>query len=288
MAAIITGGTTTGSVDTTSIDEALSTIRREQAFDTSDIRREQENLTATIRREQAQDTSDVRREQAIGFAGVDSGVKLGVNEQIKETLKAAWKNQDAVKDARYDLNTQGLLNTDRLVNQASTNFQTQSLNDYTAARDLAALTSSTNLSFQKIASDIATAQALNAAAAALESSKLGTAIALGQAATNTAIVADGNATRALINELKYADLNRQLVERNAELVEERSERRHWRGHADHWRSTADANQFGAQFAQLQSQMQNFQSQLSSSGQGMNNFGTLSGSVGQTSSANNVR
>jgi hypothetical protein len=288
MGAIITGGTTTGSVDTSSIDDALSNLRREAAVNTADIRRDQENISATIRREQAQDTSDVRREQAVGFAGVDSGVKLATNEQVKETLKAAWKNQDAVKDARYDLNTQGLLNTDRLATQASTNFQTQSLNDYTAARDLAALTSSTNLSFQKIASDISTAQALNAAASALESSKLGTAIALGQAVTNTQIVADGNATRALINELKYAELNRQLVERNAELVEERSEARHWRGHADHWRSTADANQFGAQFAQLQSQMQNFQSQLSSSGQGMNNFGTLSGSVGQTSSANNVR
>lgn len=87
---------------------------------------------------------------------------------------------------------------------------------------------------------------------------------------------DGDETRALINDLKYNDLNRELIERNAILAEERSYGRHWRGNFDQ-----------SQWAALNSQLQAFQSQLATSTQGMVNFGTQAG-VGQTSSANQVR
>ena len=88
--------------------------------------------------------------------------------------------------------------------------------------------------------------------------------------------ADGEKTRALINDLKYQDLNRALIERNAELVEERH-------HAHRWHDRYEAGQWQA----LSNQMQAFQSQLATTTQGMVNFGTMAG-VGQSSTANNVR
>jgi hypothetical protein len=87
-------------------------------------------------------------------------------------------------------------------------------------------------------------------------------------------------TRDLINDLKYHDLNRGLVERNTALVECEADRRHWR-------YSAEQNQFQGQWAALQSQIQAFASQLQETRQGMVNFGTMSG-VGQTSTSNNVQ
>lgn len=91
------------------------------------------------------------------------------------------------------------------------------------------------------------------------------------------IDSDGERTRALINELKYGDLNRELIERNSLLVEERFGRRWYR----------DQGQFAGQFAALQQQVQAFNSQLQETRQGMVNFGTMAG-VGQSSTSNNVR
>ena len=89
------------------------------------------------------------------------------------------------------------------------------------------------------------------------------------------IDADGEKTRALINDLKYNDLNRALVERNSELVEERWGRRYWRDFAGQ-----------SQVASLQSQLQAFGSQLNDTRNSMVNFGTQLG-VGQRATSNNV-
>lgn len=94
--------------------------------------------------------------------------------------------------------------------------------------------------------------------------------------TQLAVAADGEKTRALINDLKTQDLNRMLIERNAEIVEERGERRHWRYAADQ-----------GQWQALNSQLQAFQSQLSDAKASMVNFGSMAG-VGQSSTSNNVR
>jgi hypothetical protein len=91
------------------------------------------------------------------------------------------------------------------------------------------------------------------------------------------IESENDKTRALINDLKYGDLNRELIERNSLLVEERFGRRWYR----------DQGQFQSQFAALQQQVQAFNSQLQETRQGMVNFGTMAG-VGQTSTSNNVR
>jgi hypothetical protein len=87
--------------------------------------------------------------------------------------------------------------------------------------------------------------------------------------------ADGEKTRALINDLKYNDLNRALVERNSELVEERWGRRYWR-------DFAGQNQYAA----LSNQLQAFGSQLNDTRNSMVNFGTQLG-VGQRATSNNV-
>jgi hypothetical protein len=103
------------------------------------------------------------------------------------------------------------------------------------------------------------------------------------------IAMDGDKTRGLINDLKYHDLNRGLVERNTALVNCEQDRDNWRHRWDDARFSQRQDQFGAQFAQLQTQIQAFASQLQETRQGMVNFGTMSGQSGQQSStSNNVR
>jgi primosomal protein N'' len=92
------------------------------------------------------------------------------------------------------------------------------------------------------------------------------------------IVADGGETRRLLNEMKYTDLNRELIERNTELN---------RHHIQHERHNFDPVQFASQMASLQSQVQAIGSQMSDTRQSLVNLGTMVGS-GQTSSTNNVR
>lgn len=187
---------------------------------------------------------------------------------------------DAVKTAGWHNSDRTGAEADRVINQATQHFIAGQQYAFEASRDVAALKAATDMQFAGILSEIKTQGSLGQAASALESAKVAAAVALGQSQLSKEIFADGQKTRDLINDLKYHDLNRALVERNAELVEERHYGRHWRG-------VADQNQFGAQFAQLQSMMQNFNSQLADTRQGMVNFGTMAG-VGQTSTSNNVR
>lgn len=89
------------------------------------------------------------------------------------------------------------------------------------------------------------------------------------------ITAEGDRTRALINDLKYQDLNRDLIERNSVLTEERWGRRYWRDFAGQ-----------SQYAALNSQLQAFGSQLNDTRNGMVNFGTQLG-VRQAATSNNA-
>jgi uncharacterized protein YfeS len=130
--------------------------------------------------------------------------------------------------------------------------------------------------FATVANEIKTQGALGQAASALESAKIAAAIALGQAKLEQTVMHDGSSTRALINELKMDQLNRELIERNAALVENRNEGRYWQGQFNN-----------AQYSQLVSQVNAMNSQLTETRQGMINFGTMAG-VGQTSTSNNAR
>jgi hypothetical protein len=165
------------------------------------------------------------------------------NEIVKEGIKGDYNTQGDIKDARYDINS-GVVAASR---SSDDRF-------FVVGRDLA-----------------------DVRAQIIES--LGQIKAQGEITalkTQIAVKEDGDVTRALINDLKYNDLNRALVERNAELVEERHYGRHWRHFADQ-----------GQWQSLNSQLQAFQSQLQETRQGMVNFGTMAG-VGQTSTSNNVR
>lgn len=302
-------------------------IRREVAKEASDLRFEGSQNTGDLRREVAKESNDIIKEglkESFNIRGdvQDSRFETAkaTNEIVKEGLKESFNTRGDVKDARYDLSsriTDGInhvtdstgANFDRLDKQASDFFIAGQQYAFNAARDVAALKSSTDAGFQKVASDIFTQGALTASAANLEAAKNAaaaqleaakntaaiqlelaknaTAAALGQAAISRDIVADGEKTRALLNDHKYHDLNRHLIERESALVEMASENRHWHHRYDDARWAGNRDQFAAQFAALQSTMQNFNSQLSETRQGMTNFGSMVG-VGQSSTANSVR
>lgn len=195
----------------------------------------------------AEQHSDIRREAA-----------EHTNEIVKEGLKGDYNTQGAIKDSRFDTNNR----IGALQSNVDDRF-------FTVARDTADLRAQVVQAIDtvKMATEMASLKGI------IEGQKNTTYL-------SDKITADGEKTRALLNDLKYHDLNRALVERNTELLEERN----W---GRHWYHGANQAQFGQQFAQLQSQMQNFNSQLSETRQGMVNFGTMAG-VGQTSSANNLR
>lgn len=202
------------------------------------------------------------------------------SEIIKEGVKESFEIRGDVKDSRYDVLKEVDRQADRLDNQATQFYIAGQANANESARDLAGLKTLTDANASRFSVEIALSIEKTSAAAALAAEKIASAVALGQSTISKEIFYDGQKTRDLINDLKYHDLNRALVERNAELVEEREGRRHWR-HA------ADQNQHQGQWASLQSQIQAFASQLQETRQGMVNFGTMSG-VGQTSTNNNVR
>lgn len=209
--------------------------------------------------------SDIRFEQQEQSAEIRYDVGLGVNEVVKEGLKGDFNTVNAIKDSRFELASRVENSADR----SDRNFASLADRFFTVSRDTADLRAQV---IQAIDTTKMTTE-LNALKGIIEGQK------------NTQYLADkigmeGDRTRALINELKYHDLNRTLVERNAELVEERESRRHWRHHAEQ-------AQYQGQWAALQNQVQAFASQLQETRQGMVNFGSMNG-VGQSSTSNNVR
>jgi hypothetical protein len=234
--------------------------------------------------------ADIITGTTTGFVNnTQDSILSGVHESTKETVKAGWTNTDVTKDARHDvigkidastsdLSKQVDAIDDTLTAQASNYFIAGQQYAFQNARDVAALKATTDMGMMKLGSEIATQGALAQAASALESAKVASAVALGQAMLSKEIFADGTATRALINDLKYHDLNRGLIERNAELTEARYEGRHWRDRAEM-----------SQFAAVNSQIQALHSQLSTqlATQGTVNFGSMSGNAGRNTSTNNV-
>lgn len=257
----------------------------------ADIRREQADQTGTIRREAAEHRATMTQENMKGFDRVNADVLRGTGETIKEGLKESFNIRGDVKDTRYDLASRVESAKDDVTNQGTAYFIANMAATNEAARDLASLKVLTDANGSRISAELALGIEKAAAATALESQKvasavalgqnvLGAAIALGQANLSKEIFFDGQKTRDLMNDLKYHDLNRHLVERNTELVDERHGRRHYS-------RVADQAQFQGQWASLQSQIQAFQSQLQTATQGTVNFGTMSGNAGRNSSTNNV-
>lgn len=189
-----------------------------------------------------------------------------------EQMQQASSIQQAINTNAHDTMTAAGNNTDTVVAQLTAHQQNISDRLYTLGRE------SADNRAQITALGYQVRDGFVAAAKDAEINSLKTQIELAKQSTyiSDKIDADGEKTRALINNLKEQDLNRMLVERNAELVEALAERRHWRHYADQ-----------GQWQSLASQLQAFQSQLQETRQGMVNFGTMAG-VGQTSTSNNVR
>ncbi len=190
-------------------------------------------------------------------------------EQFAETRQEVAEDTcatiDAVKTAGWANSDRTGDEADRIRAQATAYFIAQQTR---ACNDVAAL--------QAALAGLATSSAVSIEAARAAGDKAASATALAQALTGQQIVADGNATRALINELKMDQLNRELIERNAALVECRHDGRYWQGQFNN-----------SQYSQLVSQVNALNSQMTETRQGMVNFGTMAG-VGQSSTSNNVR
>jgi hypothetical protein len=260
MADIITG-TTTGVVDT-------STLQGEHA---------------DIRREAAEHRASVLLETTKGFDRVNADVLRGTNETVKEGLKEAFNIRGDVKDARYDVSDRIGNSADRIVDRLTEHDAKVADRFFAVGRD------TQDIRAQIVAQQQQMVAGFLGVSKDTEIAALKTQMEIAKQTTYLSDKIDNQAekTRELLNDLKYHDLNRGLVERNTELVNcEQDRRRHY----DRWldgRFDMNQAQFAGQWAQLQSQIQAFQSQLQETRQGMVNFGTMAG-VGQSSTSNNVR
>ena len=254
-------------VDTTMLAGQHADIRREGSVERGEIRYDVATRAGDIRREIA-DAKDVLNDSIRVEGGMTRSQSAAeTSDVIKESIKGDWHNSDAIKDARYDIASRIEGTKDLIDNRF-----------FDVARD------TQDLRAQVIAQQ---QQMVAGFLGVSKDTELASLKGIIEGQKNTTylsdkISAENEKTRDLINDLKYHDLNRHLVERNNELVEERN----W---GKHWYHGANQAQFGQQFAQLQNQMQNFNSQLAETRQGLVNFGTMAGNAGQQSStSNNVR
>lgn len=264
--------------------------RRDVAAAEGNVRRDVKETESQVRRDVVGTSGDARREVAVGVGEIRRDVAADTSLTIDSVNKAGWANSDRTGTE-----------ADRVVAQDTAYFIAAQSQNFSNATALAALKASTDASFAKTQADIALASAqavaasslageknaaatalaaaTSAAAAQLAAAQLGTANALASANTNQLIVADGSATRALMNALNADELNRKLIERNALIVEERS-----RAHCCHGQLSATlAN---AQQNQVLSAINALNSQIQDTKQSVNNFGTYLGT--QTANPVNVR
>lgn len=225
-----------------------------------------------IRREAAEHTNEIVREGIRSEASVRLEGAQHTNEVIKEGLKGDFNTVGAIKDARFELASRVENSADRIERGVVSHNSSVMDRFFDIGRD------SADLRAQVTQSIAETRGAADRNARDIEIAVLKSTI---EGQKNTQYLADrisndGEKTRALMSELKNAELNRMLIERNTDLHDERHHARHWRGQAEQ-----------SQFASLASQMQAFQSQLQETRQGINNFGTMAG-VGMSSTSNNVR
>lgn len=278
--AIIQGDIIMAEIDTAMLSQQHGDIRREAAEHRATIQLENMKGFDRVNADVLRTASDNRQENTRNFADGRYAGATQTSEIIKEGLKESFNLRGDVKDTRHDLAKDIDRTGDRIVDQNTAYYISNSQNATQAARDLATLSALTEANATSMRAEIQLNVEKSSAAAALAGEKIATAVALGQSQLSKELFQDGQRTRDLINDLKYHDLNRSLVERNAELVDERHGRRHYS-------RVADQNQFQGQWAALQSQIQAFQSQLQTATQGTVNFGTMSGNAGRNSSTNNV-
>jgi hypothetical protein len=219
--------------------------------------------------------ADIRREQAVGFGETKYEIAASSENTNRDILNTGHNTAVKVDEA-----------ADKIQQRATDFYLSAQARDFDNSRDLAALRAQMDLSSQKLSTEILLSTEKTAAATALATEKVASAVALGQAnlakdiaeskyVTARQISEDGEKTRALINDLKNSDLNRQLIERNSDV-------NYYRSEADRWEGCYG----NGQFASIASQINALGSQLSETRQGLYNFGTMAG-VGQSSTSNQV-
>lgn len=219
--------------------------------------------------------ADIRREQAVGFGETKYAIASSSEDTNRDILTTGHNTAVKVDEA-----------ADKIQQRATDFYLSAQARDFDNSRDLAALRAQMDLSSQKLSTEILLSTEKTAAATALATEKVASAVALGQAnlardiaqskyEVSRQISDDGEKTRALINDLKNSDLNRQLIERNSDV-------NYYRSEADRWEGVYG----NGQFASIASQINALGSQLSETRQGLYNFGTMAG-VGQSSTSNQV-
>lgn len=188
-----------------------------------------------IRRESAEHTSQIRRDIA-AEEGRTREVISTKTDEINDAIKTSgWALSDRVQDE-----------ADRLAGKST---------DFYIALSQQLANHNTELAKLGVAVD------KNAEISALSTQKY--------------VSEDGEKTRALINDLKNADLNRMLIERNSDV-------NYYRNDASRWESVYG----NGQFASLASQINALGSNLDSTRQGLYNFGFMA-DVGQRATSNQV-
>jgi hypothetical protein len=231
----------------------------------------------------SKDHSDIRREIGVAACDINKNVSFEGQENVIATKDSRHDVLQAVDASKDYLASQNNAETDRIVDRIVETRDVMNSRFFDVGRDTQDLKAQIVSQQQQLVAGflgVAKDTELNALKVQLDAAK------------NTSFLAekistDGDKTRALINDLKYHDLSRGLVERNTALVNCEQDVKWCR---DKWldgRFDQYQAQFAGQWAQLQSQIQAFQSQLQETRQGMVNFGTMAG-VGQSSTSNNVR
>lgn len=190
---------------------------------------------------------DIRREQAIYTAEVRHDVAKEHGKTRENVATKTDELNDAIKSSSWALSDRVQDEADRITGKQT---------DFYIASQQALAAHAQELARLSVAVD------KNAEISALSTQKY--------------VTEDGEKTRALINDLKNADLNRMLIERNSDI-------NYYRHDGDRWEGLYGNGQFAA----LASQINALQSNLAETRQGLYNFGTMAG-VGQSSNQNQVR
>lgn len=187
--------------------------------------------------------ADIRREQAVGFGETKYAISTSSEDTNRDVLTSGYQTQIKIDEA-----------TDKIQQQSTDHFIAEQNRDFNTAVEIAKMSAAQADLFDRVA----TYSEINALK------------------TQRYVAEDGDRTRALINDLKTQDLNRQLIERNSDI-------NYWRNDANRWEGLYG----NGQFATLASQINALNSNLAETRQGLYNFGTMAG-VGQSSTSNQVR
>ena len=256
-----------------------SDIRREGSVERGEIRYDVATRAADNRYANAVGQGDIRREQAVGFGETKFAIAEHSEVTNRDVLQTGASTAVKIDEA-----------ADKIQQRATDFYIASQARDFDNSRDIASLKAFTDMSAQKLSTEILLTAERGATATALESAKVAAAVALGQSQISKEIAEskfeiskqigyENEKTRDLIHTLKNDELNRLLIERNTDLTHCRH---------DYW--GARDGMFNAQFAALSSQVNSqvnaLNSQLAETRQGLVNFGTMAGNAGQQSSTSN--